>query len=164
VREWLAGGSVLQWARSPGNLNLRYSNVEGKTMLLLAEASANVGTSSFSRLQEIPTYGQSWSGFNSTKTLGILEIPGRGDIYLQSGEVGPVQLISKGTSGFDALFRLHVEEHAAAIMRLEGLSEANLYINYPSDPWASCLINLPRTLPAGTRLDIISPAGSVRFP
>ena len=100
---------MLQWARSPGNLNLRYSNVEGKTMLLLAEASANVGTSSFSRLQEIATYGQSWSGFNSTKTLGILEIPGRGDIYLQSGEVGPVQLISKGTSGFDALFRLHVE-------------------------------------------------------
>jgi RHS repeat-associated protein len=94
-------------------------------------------------------------------TAGILRTAA-GDIPLQSGWAGPALSVPKGTSGFDIITRTHVEGHAAAIMRQSGISEATLYINNPTI-CVSCTNLLPRMLPTGSRLDVITPSGRNPF-
>jgi len=54
----------------------------------------------------------------------------------------------------------HVEAHAAAIMRQEGLTEATLYINrVPCPGKTGCRAMLARMLPEGARLRVIGPGG-----
>jgi hypothetical protein len=61
-------------------------------------------------------------------------------------------------SGFDIFNRTHVEGHAAATMRLQGINEGTLYINNPA-VCSRCIIGLPRMLPSGGRLDVFLPSG-----
>ena len=92
------------------------------------------------------------------KTSGVLRTP-TGEVPLQSGWQGPASSIPRGTSGFDIVTRTHVEGHAAAAMRQQGLSEATVYINNPQI-CPSCSRLLPRMLPPGSRLTVVLPDGT----
>jgi hypothetical protein len=96
--------------------------------------------------------------FAGGKTSGVLRTP-TGDVPLQSGWQGPALSIPKGTSGFDIVTRTHVEGHAAAAMRQQGLTDATVYINNPVI-CDSCMNNLPRMLPNGSRLTVVTPDGT----
>ena len=95
------------------------------------------------------------------RTAGVLRTAS-GDLPLQSGWTGPASSIPRGTSGFDVVTRTHVEGHAAAAMRTGGVSKATLYINNPSI-CPSCSNLLPRMLPPGSRLTVVTPSGSTTF-
>jgi hypothetical protein len=92
--------------------------------------------------------------YSGGKTEGILRA-GSKEMPLHSGWDGPASQLPKGTRGFDIVTRTHVEGHAAAVMRMEGLQEATLYINNP--PCPSCTKLLPRMLPKGAELTIYGP-------
>jgi SCP1.201-like deaminase len=97
------------------------------------------------------------------KTSGVLSRPGGGETVILSG----VQGASKGTAGIPGMhnrIKTHVEAHAAVIIRRERLSEAILYINRAPCPTNNprspgCFDNLPKMLPEGARLRVISPDG-----
>ena len=153
---WFDYGSILNLPlTSYGNVNSRIQKP------LFREGSANAGNTVASTLDDIPRYGSSWSGARTTKTLGILEVPGRGKVYLQSGVNGPYQQLQAGTgSGFNIYTRTHVEGHAVAIMRLEGVKSATLYIN--NVPCGACTQNLRFMVPHGSSLTIIGPNNYIR--
>jgi len=92
------------------------------------------------------------------KTSGTLKTP-NGDVDILSGKAGPAQGIPLGTRGFDAYLRTHVEGHAAAYMRQNGLTSATLFINNPVICNA-CLKNLSRVLAPGSTLTVILPDGT----
>jgi hypothetical protein len=92
------------------------------------------------------------------KTTGVLRIAGR-EISLTSGRAGPAASLPKGTPGFNAITATHVEGHAAAIMRQEGLREATVYINNPQI-CLPCRQNLAHMLPAGSKLTVVLPDGT----
>ncbi len=99
--------------------------------------------------------------YSGGKTEGVLE-SAEGDYYLRSGWAGPAsQFGGKGT-GFDIVTRTHVEGHAAALMRQLGLKEARVYVNNP-DICVSCRTLLPRMLPPGARLEVVTPRGAQTF-
>lgn len=86
-------------------------------------------------------------GYAGRKTQGILQM-GSKEVDLISGYAGPASQISKGTPGFNNLVRSHVEGHAAALMRMEGASQASLFINrIPCAGPTGCNAMLPRMLP-----------------
>lgn len=61
---------------------------------------------------------------------------------------------------FVALVDLHVEAHAAQIMRVEGLDKATLTINQvPCGAANGCASMLPRMLPPGSQLRVLGPGG-----
>lgn len=95
------------------------------------------------------------------KTTGVLRTAS-GDTPLQSGWTGPASGVPRGTSGFDIVTRTHVEGHAVAAMRQGGITEATLYINCPNI-CASCVNLLPRMLPTGSRLTVVTPISSTTF-
>ncbi len=80
------------------------------------------------------------------------------DADLISGVDGPAA--SMQGNGFDRATRTHVEGHAAAIMRREGIAYGRLYINNP-EICGSCARLLPRMLPPGSTLDVVLPNGGV---
>jgi hypothetical protein len=93
------------------------------------------------------------------KTSGIFESP-NGSLELQSGYDGPAKSVPLGTDGFDAYTRSHVEGHAAALMREQGITEGTLYINNPKI-CDSCTRLLP-TMPApGSTLNVVLPDNTV---
>ena len=97
--------------------------------------------------------------YRGGKTYGIFETP-TGDItVLQSGYDGPASEMPSGSSGFDGVTLGHVEGHAAALMRQEGIMEATLRISKP-EICESCTENLPRMLPPGATLHVILPDGT----
>ena len=105
---------------------------------------------------------QSSPAYTGGKTQGILQA-GAKEIDLISGYAGPASQIPRGTPGFNNLVRSHVEAHAAAVMRMEGLSEATLYINrIPCASVNGCNAMLPRMLPEGARLTVHGPDDFVR--
>jgi hypothetical protein len=54
----------------------------------------------------------------------------------------------------------HVEAHAAAVMRQQGLKDATFYINrIPCSGVRGCDAVLPRMLPEGARLHLRGPNG-----
>ncbi|MDC3957500.1 DddA-like double-stranded DNA deaminase toxin [Polyangium jinanense] len=83
-----------------------------------------------------------------------------GSAALSSGIEGPARGLPKGSPGFDIVTRTHVEGHAAAAMRSNGINSGTLYINNPRI-CTSCMQNLPRMLPTGSRLKVVLPDGSV---
>jgi RHS repeat-associated protein len=95
------------------------------------------------------------------RTVGVLRT-GDGDLPLQSGWAGPASAMPKGTPGFDIVTRTHVEGHAAAAMRQSGATEGTLFINNPT-VCSSCSSLLPRMLPTGSRLTVVTPSGSTPF-
>lgn len=96
--------------------------------------------------------------YNGGKTTGVLRTS-LGDAPIQSGRRGPGGEATPGSSGFDIVSRTHVEGHAAMIIRAMGVNEATLFINNPV-VCSSCVSNLPRMLPAGVRLTVVTPVGS----
>ena len=94
------------------------------------------------------------------KTQGALDVGGR-QIDLISGRAGPAASIPKGTPGFDAYLRTHVEGHAAAILRQQGGGRARLAINQV--PCPNCHRNLPHALPEGAELEVVGPNGFRRI-
>jgi hypothetical protein len=65
-----------------------------------------------------------------------------------------------GSPGFNGLTLSHVEGHAAALMREEGIMEGTLYINNPK-VCGSCTRLLPTMLPSGAILNVVLPDGTV---
>ena len=98
------------------------------------------------------------------KTSGIFRAPGMAPIELQSGEDGPALNMPLHSPGFTGYTRTHVEGHAAALMRLQGISEAWLEINNPK-MCGACIENIETMLPPGAKLHIRFPNGTERtFP
>ncbi|AVT32940.1 hypothetical protein C6361_29650 [Plantactinospora sp. BC1] len=92
-------------------------------------------------------------------TLGIFS---RGGIErdLASGVAGPASSLPKGTPGFNGLVKSHVEGHAAALMRQNGIPNAELYINrVPCGSGNGCAAMLPHMLPEGATLRVYGPNG-----
>jgi hypothetical protein len=98
--------------------------------------------------------------YTGGKTSGILDIPNHSPIELESGYDGPAANMPPQSSGFDLITKSHVEGHAAAIMRDQGLMQGTLYINNP-DICDTCTELLPKMLPQGATLDVILPSGKV---
>jgi RHS repeat-associated protein len=95
------------------------------------------------------------------KTSGVLDAGGD-KIPLESGAEGPAASIPRGSRGFDAYTRTHVEGHAAALMRQRGISNATLYINNP-EICPNCMKLLPRMLPPGGELRVVTPSTTFTF-
>jgi hypothetical protein len=63
----------------------------------------------------------------------------------------------------DMIIRDHVEAHAAATMRQEGLSNGELWINNPSGPFSGplgCDKQLPYMLPENAKITVYYPDGN----
>jgi hypothetical protein len=95
------------------------------------------------------------------KTSGIFRGPNGPAIGLESGYDGPAASIPQGSAGFDAYTLSHVEGHAAALMRQQGITEGTLFINNP-EICVSCTKLLPEMLPPGASLRVVLPDGTVR--
>jgi RHS repeat-associated protein len=94
------------------------------------------------------------------KTSGVFQTPTM-SIPLQAGVQGPASSIPRGPgSGFDIVTTTHVEGHAAALMRQQGLQEGTLFLNNPVI-CAPCANLLPRMLPPGSTLNVVLPNGAV---
>jgi len=93
------------------------------------------------------------------KTTGVLRTS-LGDTPLISARTGPASEMPLGSPGFDAYTRTHVEGHAAAYMRQQGIMEGTLYINNP-EICSNCMRNLPFMLPPGANLNVVLPNGIV---
>ncbi len=97
------------------------------------------------------------------KTSGVLHVPGRAPVPLISGVKGPSEAVrGKGLPGFNGNQLMHVEGHAAAFMRTNGVQEAVLDISkVPCRKGAGggCNGLLPRMLPPGSTLRVRGPGG-----
>jgi hypothetical protein len=82
-------------------------------------------------------------------------------VFLRSGRAGPAKDIPLGTSGFDAYTRTHVEGHAAALMRQQGIQNAVVYINN-STICRNCDRNLSLMLPSAAKLKVVLPNGIIK--
>jgi hypothetical protein len=85
-----------------------------------------------------------------------------GDYYLRSGKAGPASKMGGKGSGFDNYTKTHVEGHAAALMHQLGIMEARVYVNNPRI-CAACTKLLPRMLPPGAKLEVVTLTGSQTF-
>ncbi len=105
----------------------------------------------------VPPYGQL-----GKKTYGTLVRPDGSEVALVSGHHPPASLLGS-TPGMNIVTKAHVEAHAAAIMRLDGLSEATLWINRAPCPGVrGCEYLLPRMVPNGAVMTIhVVPEGSL---
>ncbi len=106
----------------------------------------------------LPAYSET-----QPKTVGTLHAEGRDPLPLRSGIQGPSQEVrGKGLPGFNGNQLMHVEGHAAAYMRTNGIAEADLEINRipcTAGSGGGCEGNLPRMLPEGARLNVYGPGG-----
>lgn len=99
-------------------------------------------------MPEFPAYG-------GGKTSGVLVRPDGSEVPLQSGRSGPALDLPKPRPGMNGRIVTHVEAHAAAIMRTEGLQDATLWINrMPCPEDNGCLVNLSRMVPTGSTLNV----------
>jgi RHS repeat-associated protein len=96
------------------------------------------------------------------KTSGVLVRADGSQVPLESGYDGPALDLSKPRPGMNGNIVSHVEAHAAAIMRSEGLDDATLYINrMPCGGANGCMLNVSRMVPSGSTLNIyVMPQGS----
>jgi hypothetical protein len=100
----------------------------------------------------------------SGPTSGIF-VAGGQETTLRSGYDGPSSDMPADAPGMPSNFavRAHVEAHAAAKMRSEGLTNADLWINNPNGPCTgirSCDAMLPHMLPEGATLTVHYPHGN----
>jgi hypothetical protein len=96
--------------------------------------------------------------YDGGKTSGVLRF-GESDVPLLSGKAGPGETLPKPAPGFNAITSTHVEGHAAAMMRQQGIKEATLYINNPKI-CLPCRQNIEHMLPLGSKLTIVLPDGT----
>ncbi len=101
--------------------------------------------------------------YTGQRTSGVLVREDGTQVALQSGRNGgPALSLPKPRPGMNGNIVTHVEAHAAAIMRKEGLKSATLWINrMPCSSNNGCLYNVSRMVPTGSTLDIyVMPEGS----
>jgi hypothetical protein len=102
-------------------------------------------------------------GTQTNKTIvGLLLIPGERQLELKSGrDGGPCGGTQRGGiprgagSGSNAYTLVHVEGHAAAILHNRKIPRATLLLE--KEPCGTCDPALPRMLPPGARLEVVSP-------
>lgn len=104
---------------------------------------------------QLATYG-------GGETSGVLVRSDGSATDLTSGLKGPSALLPKPRPGMNGNIVGHVESHAAALMRQEGLDEAALWINRaPCGGPNGCAANLSRMVPQGSTLNVfVMPGGS----
>jgi RHS repeat-associated protein len=109
----------------------------------------------------VPAYAKKGPGSDG-KTRGTLVRPDGTEVALVSGQHPPAWG-RPPTPGMNGLTKSHVEAHAAATMRDEGLTHATLWINRkPCAAPNGCAIMLDRMVPEGSILTIhVVPEGSV---
>ena len=89
------------------------------------------------------------------KTSGAFVRSDGSVVDLVSGLSGPATGLSKPRPGMNGNIVGHVEAHAAAIMRNEGLTSAELWINrMPCGGSNGCMVNVSRMVPTGSTLTI----------
>jgi RHS repeat-associated protein len=100
--------------------------------------------------------------YEGGKTSGVLVRPDGSQEPLISGRNGPALGLAKPRPGMNGNIVTHVEAHAAAIMRNEGLASADLYINRMPCPGDNgCMANVSRMVPTGRTLNIfVMPEGN----
>ena len=98
------------------------------------------------------------------KTNGVLHVDGMEPLAITSGVSGPSQAIrGQGLPGFNGNQLMHVEGHAAAHMRTNGIQSAVLDINKQpcmAGSGGGCNGLLPKMLPPNSTLIVRSPGGS----
>jgi hypothetical protein len=101
------------------------------------------------------------------KTAGVLQVEGQSPIPLVSGVNGPSQAIrGQGLPGFNGNQLTHVEGHAAAYMRSNGIMSGVLDINKvpcTAGSGGGCEGLLPKMLPGGATLRVRGPGGYDRI-
>ncbi len=107
--------------------------------------------------------GNTLPPYDGGKTQGVLVRPNGQETPLASGYDGPSKSMGY-LPGANGNIKSHVEAHAAATMRQEGLDEATLYINRvpcpTKDPRSKgCDDALKQMLPEGAKLRVIGPDG-----
>jgi SCP1.201-like deaminase len=109
--------------------------------------------------KRVPVYGT-----RGSKTTGAVFL-GSMVVMFDSGEDGPALRLPKPRRGMHGNVVTHVEAHTAAVMRLEGVHEAVLYINrLPCVPkrGKGCEYLLPFMLAPGDKLTVYGPDGYMR--
>jgi len=97
------------------------------------------------------------------KTFGVLRTSDTELTFRSGWAGGPAPSMPEGASGYDIVTRTHVEGHAAAWMTQNGVTDATLYINNPEGVCSICTNLLPRMLPAGSNLTVVTPVGRFFF-
>jgi hypothetical protein len=127
------------------------------------EAATKAGRAADAARGVVKAGGRELPAFTKKEgTQGVFTRGGADDVPLRSGYDGPSAQLPKGTPGMHGNIKSHVEAHAAAVMRLEGIKDATLYIN--RIPCADarppgCHLMLPRMLPEGSTLTVHGPDG-----
>ncbi len=164
--ETIASGRGIEdvgWAvsRSSSPAGLRPTNVElgvamgAPSVLALGRvALRKVLTNGAASIPELPAFSA------GGKTSAVFRSP-KGESSLVSGRAGPASLLAKPTPGFNAITSTHVEGHAAAMMRQQGISEATIYINNPRI-CLPCQQNLANMLPPTSKLTVVLPDGTFK--
>ncbi len=154
-RSWLIQNAAVNQAEvtalqdaSNQQINQLFTNYRGQ----IANATGHFGDVLAVDPRNYSLVAGSLAAYMGGKTSGILRTA-NGDFELQSGYDGPAASIPKGTRGFDLITKSHVEGHASAIMRQQGISEGTLEINNP-EICSSCMRLLPRMLPPGATLTV----------
>jgi hypothetical protein len=150
-------GSALDMAGSPAGLQA--TGVEFD-LALGAGAVRQLGRAALKKgVVKAPSSPPQLPTFTSGgKTTAVLRTQS-GDVPLLSGRAGPAASLPKGTPGFNAISKTHVEGHAGAVMRQRGIKEATIYINNPRI-CVPCERNLATMLPAGSKLTVVLPDGT----
>lgn len=133
----------------------------GKMTKEAIEAAARAGRAADEAAGVVRVGGRALPAF-SGKTEGVLRV-GDEDVPLTSGYKGPSAELPKPRPGMHGNILSHVEAHAAAVMRLQRVNRATLYINRIPCTGGTrapgCHLNLPRMLPEGAELTVHGPDG-----
>ena len=150
-----AVGRLARWAvgaKSLPSVGRALTNVSTRIPLSLKNSLVARGVLQ-SPASRLPTYA-------GGKTTGIVDF-GFEEVRHVSGRLGPAANIPRGSPGFNAYFRTHVEGHAVAEMIQRGIPKATVYINQAAPCAGTCMRMIPRALPAGYELRVVGSTGRV---
>ena len=121
----------------------------------MLSACGGLGSAAEDVAPDLPAYA-------GGKANGVLVRADGSQVPLESGYDGPALDLPKPRPGMNGNFVSHVEAHAAAIMRSEGLDDATLYMNrMPCGGPNGCMLNVSCMVPSGSMLNIyVMPQGS----
>jgi RHS repeat-associated protein len=148
-------GTIGAPVSAPGVPGGRPEILPGGTPDPAPQSAPGIGGPAMTATPDLPAYG-------GKKTSGVLERAEKTEVDLQSGRDGPALDLPKPRPGMNGRIVTHVEAHATAVMRIDGLDDATLYINrMPCTAANGCKAMLTRMVPTGATLTIIvMPKGS----
>jgi hypothetical protein len=100
--------------------------------------------------------------YDGVKTKGVFAANGQ-EVSLRSQGPGPGEWITKNLpggpgTGKNGIIASHVEGHAAGLMHINRVKDADLYINnIPCDKGGQCRFNLAKIMPEGSTLRVHFP-------